>query len=130
MSHQINVKKGLEGVVVDETSIAKVIPEINSLVYRGYKVQDLAEKCSFEEVAYLLWHGELPTASQLATFTKQERSLRALSKELQSALMALSPKAHAMDVVRTGVSFLGANDERTLDVTQEVNEEKAINLLA
>ena len=53
-------------MVVDTTAISKVIPETNSLTYRGYPVQDLAEHCSFEEVAYLLWHGELPNAQQLA----------------------------------------------------------------
>ena len=62
------IKKGLAGVVVDSTAVSKVNPETNSLLYRGYPVQELAAKCSFEEVAYLLWHGELPTAEQLAEF--------------------------------------------------------------
>ena len=55
------INKGLAGVVVDTTAISKVVPETNSLTYRGYPVQDLAAHCSFEQVAYLLWHGELPT---------------------------------------------------------------------
>jgi 2-methylcitrate synthase len=54
------IKKGLVGVISDETKVSKVMPEINSLTYRGYAVQDLAEECSFEEVAYLLLYGELP----------------------------------------------------------------------
>lgn len=54
------IHKGLAGVVVDTTAISKVVPETNSLTYRGYPVQDLAMQCSFEQVAYLLWHGELP----------------------------------------------------------------------
>jgi|GEM_PF-3388904 len=62
---KMNVKKGLEGAVVDTTSISKVTPETNSLIYRGYPVQELADHCRFEEVAYLLYNGELPTASQL-----------------------------------------------------------------
>ena len=130
MKNQVNVKKGLEGIVIDETAIAKVIPEINSLVYRGYKVQDLADKCQFEEVAYLLWHGNLPAKSELEAFRKKESSLRALTKEAQNVIISLSKKAHAMDVVRTGVSFVGSNDERTLETSKEVNLEKAINLLA
>lgn len=56
-----DIKKGLAGVVVDVTSVSKVNPETNSLLYRGYPVQELAEHCSFEQVAYLLWNGELPT---------------------------------------------------------------------
>ena len=60
------IHHGLDGVVVDTTAISKVMPEINSLVYRGYPVQELAEHCSFEEVAWLIWNGELPNAKQLA----------------------------------------------------------------
>ena len=56
------IKKGLAGVVVDYTAVSKVNPDTNSLLYRGYPVQELAANCSFEEVAYLLWNGELPTA--------------------------------------------------------------------
>lgn len=52
------IRKGLYGVVVDETAISKVVPETNSLTYRGYPVQELARYCSFEEVAYLLWNGQ------------------------------------------------------------------------
>ena len=61
-----DIKKGLAGVVADETAVSKVNPETNSLLYRGYPVQELASTQSFEAVAYLLWHGELPTASELA----------------------------------------------------------------
>ena len=60
MSDKVEVKKGLEGVIVDETQVSKVMPETNSLTYRGYPVQDLADNANFEEVAYLMWHGELP----------------------------------------------------------------------
>ncbi len=126
----MNVKKGLEGIVIDETRIAKVIPESNSLVYRGYTVQDLAKTCQFEEVAYLLWYEELPTENQLNSFCKKESSLRSLTKEAKEVIMSLSKKSHAMDVVRTGISFIGANDERTLETSRTINLEKAINLLA
>src|SRR5690349_8040137 len=116
-----NVKKGLEGVVVDTTSISKVMPEINSLTYRGYTVQDLSENCSFEEVAYLLWFGELPTKSQLAEFTAKERSLREISPDLLKSI-ALYPKtAHPMDTVRTGVSFLGMEDKDMWSKDKQVN---------
>ncbi|MYU47582.1 bifunctional 2-methylcitrate synthase/citrate synthase, partial [Streptomyces sp. SID7803] len=70
------IRRGLAGVVVDTTEISTVIQETNSLTYRGYPVQDLAARRSFEEVAYLLWHGELPDAAQLQDFTARERALR------------------------------------------------------
>ena len=63
-----DIKKGLLGIVVDETTISQVMPEINSLTYRGYTVQDLCETCSFEEVAYLVLNGELPNKIQLSKF--------------------------------------------------------------
>ena len=72
------IRKGLLGVVADTTAVSKVNAETNSLLYRGYPVQELAAKCSFEEVAYLLWNGELPTAEELTDFTLQERSFRRL----------------------------------------------------
>ena len=68
------IYKGLAGVVVDTTAISKVVPETNSLTFRGYAVQDLAAQCSFEQVAYLLWHGELPNDQQLALFAQRERA--------------------------------------------------------
>ena len=77
-----DIKKGLMGIVVDETTISQVMPEINSLTYRGYKVQDLCEKCSFEEVAYLVLNGELPKSKELQNFIKVERSNRKLSKQI------------------------------------------------
>ena len=68
------VKKGLMGIVVDETTISQVMPEINSLTYRGYKVQDLCEKCTFEEVAYLVLNGELPKKVSLKNlYPKKEK---------------------------------------------------------
>ena len=74
-----DIKKGLMGVTVDETSISKVMPEINSLTYRGYAAQDLCANCDFEEVAYLILNGELPNQNQLQKFVKQERNERKLS---------------------------------------------------
>ena len=71
------IHKGLAGVVVDTTAISKVVPETNSLTYRGYPVQDLAAHCSFEQVAYLIWHGELPNAGELEQFTQRERAASA-----------------------------------------------------
>ncbi|MGV8969165.1 MAG: bifunctional 2-methylcitrate synthase/citrate synthase [Microbacteriaceae bacterium] len=104
------IRKGLNGVVVDHTAVSKVNPESNSLLYRGYPVQELAASCTFEEVAYLLWHGDLPDASQLAEFETLERSLRRLDDTVRSTIDSLPLTAHPMDVVRTAVSVLGATD--------------------
>src|ERR1043165_2260454 len=95
------IHHGLDGVVVDTTSISKVMPEINSLVYRGYPVQELAEHCSFEQVAWLIWHGELPTAAQLAEFQQSERSQRNISPALLAVIQKSPATAHPMDVLRT-----------------------------
>jgi 2-methylcitrate synthase len=103
----VEVKKGLEGVIVDESAVSKVMPESNSLTYRGYAVQDLADHCNFEEVAYLLWNSELPTATELETFTKKERALRQVSTGLLNSIRLYPRTAHPMDTVRTGVSYLG-----------------------
>lgn len=101
------VCKGLAGVVVDNTAISKVVAETNSLTYRGYPVEDLAAHCSFEQVAYLLWHGELPDDQQLALFMQRERAARRLNRSMLSLLAKLPDTCHPMDVVRTLISYLG-----------------------
>ena len=76
------IKKGLLGIVVDETEVSKVMPEINSLTHRGYAAQDLCEYCRFEEVAYLILNKDLPNSIELKKFEKEERGNRELSKNL------------------------------------------------
>jgi 2-methylcitrate synthase len=125
-----DIKKGLAGVVVDVTAVSKVNPETNSLLYRGYPVQELAAKCSFEEVAWLLWHGELPTDSELAEFTAAERAGRALASNVKAAIDLTPMTAHPMDVVRTAVSVLGANDPQTEDSSPEAELAKSVRLFA
>jgi len=128
------IKKGLAGVVVDTTAISKVNPDTNSLLYRGYPVQELAARCTFEEVAYLLWHGELPTDAELAAFETLERSHRRLDPIVKDAIDALPLSAHPMDVVRTAVSVIGALDESlTTDRTWidlDLTLERSIRLFA
>ncbi len=125
-----DIKKGLAGVVVDVTAISKVDPETNSLLYRGYPVQDLAARRSFEEVAYLLWHGELPTAEQLAEQTRAERAQRAMPDLVRDAIAALPTTCHPMDVCRTAVSVIGANDPEAEDSSPEANLRKSVRLFA
>ncbi|QNE47722.1 bifunctional 2-methylcitrate synthase/citrate synthase [Glaciihabitans sp. INWT7] len=125
-----DIKKGLAGVVVDYTAVSKVNPDTNSLLYRGYPVQELAANCSFEEVAYLLWHGELPDDRQLADFETLERSQRSLDDNVKRVIDDLPLTAHPMDVVRTAVSVIGANDPSADDASAESNLAKSISLLA
>ena len=124
------IRKGLAGVVVDFTAVSKVNPETNSLLYRGYPVQQLTAKCSFEEVAYLLWNGELPTHQQLAEFTALERASRALDPTLQAIIDGLPKNAHPMDVCRTAASTLGARHKLAEDSSSEANMKKAVDLWA
>ena len=125
------IHKGLVGLYVDETSISKVMPDTQFLTYRGYPVQDLAEHCSFEEVAHLLYHGELPTRSQLATFRTKERAERPLSARLKRVIKEFPRRGtHPMDRIRTAVSFLGLDDADAADNTPEANQRKALRLLA
>ncbi|MGO1545181.1 MAG: bifunctional 2-methylcitrate synthase/citrate synthase [Gulosibacter sp.] len=124
------IYKGLAGVPVDYTAISKVNPETNSLLYRGYPVQELAAKCSFEEVAWLLWMGELPTESELAELVAEERAGRALSQNLRDIIDSLPKTVHPMDVVRTAVSVIGANDPEAETNTAEANLAKSKRLFA
>jgi len=124
------IKKGLLGVVVDETEVSKVMPEINSLTYRGYAAQDLCAKCKFEEVAYLILNGELPNKKQLKDFEKQERKERKLSKTLLDNIKKFPKKAHPMDVARTAVSIMGLEDKETKDNSPKSNMLKIMRIFA
>lgn len=98
----------LSGVAAGNTALCSVGKAGNDLHYRGYGIADLAHGCSFEEVAHLLIHGALPTRAQLAAYQAKLVSLRGLSDEVKAILEQLPPTTHPMDVLRTGVSALGA----------------------
>tara|TARA_B100000787_G_C16188135_1_gene295840 strand:- start:1385 stop:2509 length:1125 start_codon:yes stop_codon:yes gene_type:complete len=125
-----NIKKGLLGIVVDETAISKVMPEINSLTYRGYAAQDLCANCKFEEVAYLILNKELPNKRQLKKFEKEESKERVLSKNLINIIKKIPKKAHPMDVARTVVSIMGLEDKETKNNSPEGNLRKAMRIFA
>src|SRR5690625_3323085 len=105
------IKKGLVGVVADTNAISKGNPDTNSLLYRCYPVQELVAKTSFEEVALLLWNGELPSQAELDDFIKLERANRALDPQVKAAIDLLPKDAHPMDVARTAVSVIGARHD-------------------
>jgi len=124
------IKKGLLGIVVDETTISQVMPEINSLTYRGYAVQDLCEVCSFEEVAYLILNGDLPNSIQLNKFKKEEKANRNITINLREIIKHMPKKAHPMDVSRTIVSVMGLEDKETSDNSPEANMRKTMRIFA
>ena len=98
---------GLRGQSAGQTSICTVGAEGNSLRYRGYAVDDLAENATFYETAYLIWNGELPNQQQLDTFKATSISQRGLPQALRDVLEKIPADTHPMDVMRTGCSFLG-----------------------
>jgi 2-methylcitrate synthase len=124
------IKKGLLGIVVDETTVSHVVPELSALTYRGYKVQDLCDKCDFEEVAYLVLHGELPSKPQLKKFIKEERANRKLSKTIIRSIQQMPKKAHPMDVIRTCVSLMALEDKDTKDNSPKANMRKALKIFS
>lgn len=111
MTTKSEIRKGLYGVVADYTAVSKVMPETNSLTYAGYPVQELAKHCSFEEVAYLLWNGELPDSGQLEEFAASERELRGLTEAEINLIESMPKDAHPMDTLRTFTSFVGQFDD-------------------
>jgi citrate synthase len=117
---------GLEGVIAGETAISTVT---GGLRYRGYPVTELAEKATFEEVAYLLLHGELPNASQLADFSKRVAAARAIPEPLRDLLKAIPRSTPPMDALRSAVSVLAHFDPDTADNSQAANLRKAERLL-
>ena len=124
------IKKGLLGIVVDETTISQVVPELSALTYRGYTVQELCDKCDFEEVAYLVLNGELPNKNQLRKFIKQERSERKLSKQILNDIKKMPRNAHPMDVIRTCVSLMALEDKDTKDNSPKANMRKAMRIFS
>lgn len=130
MTTEADIKKGLAGVVADYTAISKVNAETNSLLYRGYPVQELAAGKKFEEVALLLWDGELPTEERRAEHVAYGRSRRFISPELKAVIDAMPLDCHPMDVCRTAVAFLGACDPKSEDNSPEAELHKAWDLFA
>src|SRR3989440_8257524 len=120
---------GLAGVIAGETAICWVDPNAG-LMYRGYDIHEMAQKASFEEVAYLLLNGELPNGKQLVEFTQQIAAERALPAPVIEMLRLLPNKTHPMDMLRTGVSMLSAFDKDLSDNSHDANLRKSIPLIA
>ncbi len=114
---------GLRGQIAGQTALCTVGKTGAGLTYRGYDVRDLAAECDFEEVAYLLFYGELPTTAQLADYKKRLKTMRDLPQPLKEVLERIPASAHPMDVMRTGSSVLGTLEpELSFDQQRDVAE--------
>lgn len=111
---------GLAGIVAGQTNISAA-GGAHTLEYRGYSIYDLAEKCIFEEIAYLLLYGNLPTQTQLDQFAARIREGRALPESMKKLLELIPVSAHPMDVMRSATSFLG-----NIEQESEAHNEMAV----
>jgi citrate synthase len=120
-----NQTKGLEDVVVGQSSICFIDGQSGRLLYRGYDIQDLSSKSTYEETAYLLWNGHLPTAKELHEFSADLASKRALPRDVLAMLESLPTNCDAMDALRVGVAALGIYDD-----PMYTQQEKALSIAA
>ncbi len=124
---KIEIHRGLKGVYFERSSTTFIDGKAGELRYRGYSIHDLAEQSSFEETAYLLLHGELPSASQLANFDAALKAARQLPAEIITIITTLKA-AHPMDVMRTCVSALAAFDPQATDNSIDATRAKGVRL--
>ena len=121
---------GLRGVVIADTRISDVQGAAGKLIYRGYLIEDLANRASFEEVAYLLLFEKLPNPAELKTFKNQLIAERAIPPEVIAALKTRPKNALVMDILQAGVSMLAHHDPDVSDQTREAAVRMAIRLIA
>ncbi len=124
--------KGLEGIIANSTRLSEVLGQEGVLIYAGYDINELANQATYEEVVYLLWHGELPNRKQLAELTSRLREERELPKGVIEFIRNAPKNANPMDILRTGVSMLGLydnalNEEHARD---DANHRRAISITA
>ena len=125
-----DVKKGLEGVVAAETRIGDVDGQHCQLIYRGYNIDELAGRATYEEVSYLLLFGTLPTRAQLADWTRQLDAHRALEPKTLAILQSLPHQTGPMALLRTMTSVLGLDESESVDDTLEQMRQKAVRAVA
>lgn len=126
----MSTSKGLAGVIAADTTLSRVDGEKGELIYRGYNIMDLGENATYEEVVYLLWHGDLPNHSQLATFKAALVAKRALPAGVIETMRSFPREAQPMAVLRSIVSGLGLIDPTADDISLESARKKALLLTA
>ncbi|MBI2105058.1 MAG: citrate synthase [Candidatus Omnitrophica bacterium] len=131
-SPHAEVRRGLEGVVADKTSISEVDGQRCQLIYRGYHIDELVGRAAYEEVSFLLLQGALPTRAQLAEWTAQLAAATALEPTLLALLQSLPRRAEPMAILRTAISFLGISDDAgdAAEVSLEAIRRKAVRTIA
>ncbi|MEM1995953.1 MAG: citrate/2-methylcitrate synthase, partial [Thermoplasmatales archaeon] len=130
MTEKPIINYGLEGVYVDESSISLVDGLNGKLWYRGYSIEDLAEKSNFEEVTYLLIYGKLPTRAELNSFKTKLAERMELPQEIIDLIRLIATRTHPMDVMRTAASMLSVYDQDPLNRERDATIDKIITLLA
>jgi citrate synthase len=125
------IAKGLEGIIANSTTLSDVRGEEGILIYAGYNINELAGKVSYEEVVYLLWHGELPNKAQLEALHLELGSQRELPQGVIDFILGAPKDANPMDVIRTGVSMLGLYDKvPNGEIDPVKNRHRAVSLTA
>ncbi len=124
------INTGLRGITIASTKISDVIGDAGKLIYRGYLIQDLAGKASFEEVAHLLLHERLPNDQELEAFKTQLSGERALPAEIISVLQACPSDALPMDILQAGVALLANHDPDVKELSYEGSQRMAMRLIA
>ena len=124
------IKEGLKGVVAGTSNISYVFGEEGRLIYRGYDIHDLGRYATFEEVIYLLWHGELPTQTQLDELRRNLTENYPVPDDVLDLIRKMPQQANPMGVLRTAVSLLGNLDPEADENGYEANLRKAIRLTA
>ena len=130
MAEGIEIKEGLQGVYITKSSICKVDGQEGKLYYRGYKIEDLANYSSYEEVCYLLLYGKLPNSKELSDFIAKMREERAIPENTKDIIRKFSKESQALDVLRTAMSSLSADDSKPYSDDESENIEKAIKIIA
>lgn len=127
MSDDVKINRGLKGVYFERSGVSDIDGSAGKLSYRGYSIHDLATKSTFEEVSYLLIHGELPTPAELAVYDAQLKSTRVLPPQIHD-IIAACKDGHPMDVLRTAVSALAALEPDSQQVGEQAFIENGIRL--
>ena len=130
MEENIEIKEGLQGVYITKSLICKVDGQEGKLYYRGYKIEDLANYSSYEEVCYLLLYGKLPNSKELSDFIGKMKEERAISENTKEIIRKFSKESQALDVLRTAISSLSAEDSKPYSDNETENIEKAIKIIA
>jgi len=125
-----DIKKGLQGVVVTESSISHIDGKKGKLIYRGYDISDLAKNSCYEEVVFLLWYKRLPTRKELATFRKKLRNQRDIDKSTYAIMKHGAKQTDSMDVLNTLTTYLGQTDPDLNNNDREANIRKGMHLTA